>query len=618
MHIRSALVLTIALLFATEAFAVRTLVDRADEKTGQQIRVLYVVPSDSVDEDLDNNGKILNSVSSFQTWFNGQAARKLKIDTFSGLPDIGFVRLTKTDAAMKGTDPNNISIATGHAFVLNRIEIELKAMGQIAPSKLYAVYYGGGSFYACGGGGYPPLIKLQTGAMYLKGTPPGSICSTQPVGASATVPRYQDYGMLHEVMHTMGVVASQAPNQHKTGHVYDTSSGNPHRDLMYTPRTSADAFWGYTEGLILDINRDDYFAHSGSFLDAQDSPFIPPATPVVSMTSPAAGATVSGSSVAVSASAYDDVAVLGVQFKLDGANLGGEDTSEPYSVVWNSTLASTGSHTLTAVARDAVPNVITSASRAVTVAASGIPTVSITAPSAGAVVSGDSVTVSADASDDVAVLGVQFKVDGSNLGAEDTVAPHSILWDTKPFTNASHSLTAVVRDAAPNSRTSAAVPVTINNAPPVPDPIDPGNPPENTKIPQFSIALLSDMANATESIIGTSPVIKLITGAIPSSVEAPDPGVTVATIVLPSDWLTLVATAGDVRTEKIGTWSDLAADATGTPTHFRICETPGSPCYAQSNVTGAGGGGFMEISPANVVAGDVVTVTSFSITEGNQ
>src|SRR5438105_4491268 len=52
--------------------------------------------------------------------------------------------------------------------------------------------------------------------------------------------------------------------------------------------------------------------------------------PSVAITSPAANASVSGT-VSVSANASDNVGVVGVQFKLDGAVLGAEDTSAPYS-----------------------------------------------------------------------------------------------------------------------------------------------------------------------------------------------------------------------------------------------------------------------------------------------
>lgn len=91
------------------------------------------------------------------------------------------------------------------------------------------------------------------------------------------------------------------------------------------------------------------------------------------------------------------------------------------------------------------------------------PTVSLTAPSANATVSGSSVTVSASASDNVGVVGVQFKLDGSNLGAEDTSSPYSITWSTTTASNGTHSLTAVARDSAGNTTTSTAVSVTVSN-----------------------------------------------------------------------------------------------------------------------------------------------------------
>jgi hypothetical protein len=100
------------------------------------------------------------------------------------------------------------------------------------------------------------------------------------------------------------------------------------------------------------------------------------------------------------------------------------------------------------------------------------PTVSIGAPADGATVSGTSVTVSADASDNGTVAGVQFKLNGQNLGAEDTSAPYSTSWNTTTVANGSYQLTAVARDAAGNTATSAAVNVSVNNpAPPPPSPV---------------------------------------------------------------------------------------------------------------------------------------------------
>ena len=54
---------------------------------------------------------------------------------------------------------------------------------------------------------------------------------------------------------------------------------------------------------------------------------------------------------------------------LDGAALGAEDTSAPYSVSWNTSSAAPGSHQLTAIARDGSGNTTTSVAVSVTVTA---------------------------------------------------------------------------------------------------------------------------------------------------------------------------------------------------------------------------------------------------------
>ncbi len=91
------------------------------------------------------------------------------------------------------------------------------------------------------------------------------------------------------------------------------------------------------------------------------APPAPPDTiaPAVSLTSPANGATVSGT-VNLSATASDNVAVSGVQFLVDGVAYGTEDTASPYSSPWSSTAANNGPHSFAARARDAAGNVTTS------------------------------------------------------------------------------------------------------------------------------------------------------------------------------------------------------------------------------------------------------------------
>lgn len=186
----------------------------------------------------------------------------------------------------------------------------------------------------------------------------------------------------------------------------------------------------------------------------------PTASPTVSITAPASGAIVAGI-IPVSASATDAAGVAGVQFKLDGANLGAEVIAAPYVISWNTTLSVGGTHALGAVARDGAGNIGTAAPVSVTVD-DVPPSVSITAPVSGAMVAGI-ITVSATAADDVSVVGVQFKLDGANLGAEVTTAPYAVSWNTASVSNTLHTLTAVARDAAGNTSTSSAVTVRVRN-----------------------------------------------------------------------------------------------------------------------------------------------------------
>jgi len=184
--------------------------------------------------------------------------------------------------------------------------------------------------------------------------------------------------------------------------------------------------------------------------------------PTVTLTSPAHGATVAGS-VTVTASASDNVGVLGVQFQLDGTNLGSEDTTNAYQVVWDTATVAPGTYTLTAIARDEAGNTTTSTPVNVTVPVppdTTAPEVTLTAPTEGDTVSG-TVTVSATASDNAGVVGIQFQLDGANLGSEDTTNDYQVVWDTSTVAPGTYTLTAIARDAAGNTSTSAPVTVTL-------------------------------------------------------------------------------------------------------------------------------------------------------------
>ena len=122
---------------------------------------------------------------------------------------------------------------------------------------------------------------------------------------------------------------------------------------------------GTAGAYILDVNICSSY-HIARFFGLDNLDGVPP---TVALTSPANGATVSGT-VTLSAAASDDIGVARVDFLLDGALLG-SDASAPYSLAWNSSGTSNGAHVLQARALDLAGNTGTSAAVNVTVSGGG-------------------------------------------------------------------------------------------------------------------------------------------------------------------------------------------------------------------------------------------------------
>ena len=172
--------------------------------------------------------------------------------------------------------------------------------------------------------------------------------------------------------------------------------------------------------------------------------------------------TITRTSIATSWSASsDNVGVAGYRLFLDGAQAGPPTQQTSFTFTG---LACGSAHTLGVEAYDLAGN---TSGRATIDASAGAcdttpPTVSITAPAASATVA-NTVSVTANAADNDQVSGVQFRLDGANLGAEDTTSPYAVSWDTRTVANGAHTLTAVARDPSGNITTSANVGVTVTN-----------------------------------------------------------------------------------------------------------------------------------------------------------
>ena len=128
---------------------------------------------------------------------------------------------------------------------------------------------------------------------------------------------------------------------------------------------------------------------------------------------------------------------------------------------------------------------------------------------------------------------------------------------------------------------------------------------------QFSTATRNAALDQIETTISTSPTLEIRSGSVPANCAAASTGTVLATITLPSDWLT--AASGGSKTIS-GTWQDVSADATGTAGYFRISQ--GATCHIQGTVTATGGGGDMTLDSVSITAAQQVNITQFTITAG--
>lgn len=131
---------------------------------------------------------------------------------------------------------------------------------------------------------------------------------------------------------------------------------------------------------------------------------------------------------------------------------------------------------------------------------------------------------------------------------------------------------------------------------------------------QLSVAVRNARLDSIESTAGVSAILTIRTGAAPADCATANSGTVLATLNLPSDWMAAAASGSKAKS---GTWQDASADATGTAAHFRIHDSGGTTCHLQGTVTATGGGGDMTLDNTSIAAGQAVTITGFTLTDGN-
>jgi hypothetical protein len=131
---------------------------------------------------------------------------------------------------------------------------------------------------------------------------------------------------------------------------------------------------------------------------------------------------------------------------------------------------------------------------------------------------------------------------------------------------------------------------------------------------QLSDTVRNARLDAIETTLGTAPILEIRSGAPPANTAAADSGTLLASMTLPSDWMAAAASGSKAKS---GTWQDTAADAAGTAGHFRIKASGGTPTHIQGTVTATGGGGDLTLDNPVLAQNQVVTITGFTLTDGN-
>lgn len=237
--------------------------DRPDTVGGRKWHVIYAIPSDGADRFAATAPRIVTDLGAIVAWWLREDATRAPRFDLSAFPgcgtaignlDLSFVRL-----------PQPASAYATAAVRLGALARDLAGAFHES-SKKYVVYYDGpvADERICGSavGVQTPNVggAFAVAGIYMQYRPDLSGCGA--VGDEG----YAAATTAHEMLHMIGVAPQGAPHAcaGDTGHICDGDT-----DLMAPSGNSP-----YLRDYALDVGRDDYYGHAGSWWDAQDSPWL--------------------------------------------------------------------------------------------------------------------------------------------------------------------------------------------------------------------------------------------------------------------------------------------------------------------------------------------------------
>lgn len=130
---------------------------------------------------------------------------------------------------------------------------------------------------------------------------------------------------------------------------------------------------------------------------------------------------------------------------------------------------------------------------------------------------------------------------------------------------------------------------------------------------QLSTSVRNARLDSVESTMGTSAKLQIRTGAQPANCAAADSGSLLCEITVPSDFMAAASSGSKALS---GTWQ-ASASGTGTAGHFRFKDNAGTTTHIQGSITATGGGGDMTVDNTSVASGQTITISTFTLTDGN-
>lgn len=253
----------------------RATADRPDTVGLSSLHVIYMIPADGTDEELDVDGTLDAALASMNDWFLRETpGRQMRLDTWelgnSGGLDVTFVRGERTQAEYEA-HPDGV-------FVAITDELEERGWNDDPALKRYVVYYGGPaeSMNICGTAYFNTLgTDFAQWSVVFLGAATG--CGAREFGTPETGAGRSEAIVVQEMLHNEALARPQSPHHCWAfqGHLCTAAAGAALGELDPESVDVLFPFVTFTlEEKVLDIDHDDYYEHPAPWNDLTDSPFF--------------------------------------------------------------------------------------------------------------------------------------------------------------------------------------------------------------------------------------------------------------------------------------------------------------------------------------------------------